>query len=120
MSGRIVCCSARSVPIDAATMNTMAAMTARMLLRMAMQVSGRLGFGGSGRVGGEAVDLAADMGGFGGGVGQGNGPVEGLPGFRVAAELQQERAPHAEEVEIAAERIGQGLDHRQGLGRALR
>src|SRR3954468_1208786 len=118
MAGRIECSSARSVPMDAATTKTTPARTARMLLRMAMQVvSGGRGLGGF-CVGGQPVDLAADVGGLGGGVGERNGPVEGLPGLRVAAELQQEGPARAEEVEIAAERLRQRLDHRQGLRRA--
>ncbi len=56
------------------------------------------------------------MGGLGGGVGQGDGAAPGLARLRMAAELEQQRPLHPEEVEIAAERLFQRLDHGQGLG----
>src|SRR6185369_2066443 len=48
----------------------------------------------------EAVEVHADVRGFGRGIRQGNGTVEGCPGLVVAAELHQEGAAHAEEVKI--------------------
>ena len=51
------------------------------------------------------------MGGLRRGMGQRDRPVEGSAGFLIAAELHQEGTPDPEEMEIAGERLGQGLDH---------
>jgi hypothetical protein len=68
----------------------------------------------------EAVEVHADVGGFGGGVGQPDGVAEGDPGFRVAPQLQQQPAAHAVEVEVAAQRLLQRFDQGQRLLRAPR
>src|SRR5262245_59577742 len=59
----------------------------------------------------QAVEVHADVGGFGGSVGERNGAVEGGAGFVVAAELHQEGAAHAEEVKIVRQPLFQRLDH---------
>src|SRR6186713_392225 len=59
----------------------------------------------------QAVDVHADVGGFGRGVCERNGAVEGGAGFVVAAELHQEGAAHAEEMKIVRQPRRQGVDH---------
>src|SRR5436190_10560906 len=48
----------------------------------------------------QAVEVHADVGGFGRSVRQRNGAIEGRAGFVIAAELHQEGAAHAEEMKI--------------------
>ncbi len=59
----------------------------------------------------EAVEVHADVGGFGGRIGERDGAVERDAGLFVAAELHQERAAHAEEMEIIRQPRRQRLDH---------
>ena len=61
----------------------------------------------------QAVEMHADVGGFGRGVGQRNGAVEGDSRLVVAAKLHQERAAHAEEVKIVRQPLAERLDHVQ-------
>src|SRR4051794_15849874 len=58
----------------------------------------------------QAVEVHADVGGFGRSVRQRNGAVEGGARFVVAAELHQEGAAHAEEVKIVRQPLRQRLD----------
>src|SRR3569623_1695379 len=51
----------------------------------------------------QAVDVHADVGSRGGGIGQCDGAVEGDTGFVVAAELHQEGAAYAVEMKIVGE-----------------
>src|ERR1700675_3212212 len=59
----------------------------------------------------QAVEMHPDVGGFGGSVGERDGAVERDPSLVVAAQLHQERAAHAEEMEIIRKPLRQRLDH---------
>ena len=61
----------------------------------------------------QPVDMHADMRGLGRRIGERDGLVEGVAGLRAAAELDQQRALHAEEVEIGRQLGRQRLDHRE-------
>src|SRR5215471_6610627 len=59
----------------------------------------------------QAIEMHADVGGFGRGVGQRNGTVEGDARLIVAAELHQEGAAHAEIMKIVRQPQRQWFDH---------
>src|SRR5262245_66512851 len=59
----------------------------------------------------QAIEMHADVGGFGRGVGQRNGAIEGDPRLVVAAKLHQESAAHAEVMKIVRQPRCQRLDH---------
>src|SRR4029078_2990559 len=63
-----------------------------------------------GAVAHQAVEMHADMGGFGRGIGERDGAVEGDAGFLVASELHQEGAAHAEEMKIIGKARRERLD----------
>ena len=65
----------------------------------------------------QPIQMHADMRGLGRGIGERDGAVEGDQRFVVAAELHQEGAAHAEEMEIVRQPRRQRLDH---LERRLR
>ena len=67
----------------------------------------------------EPVEVLPDVSGLRGGVGERDGPVEGDAGLLRAAELRQEGALHAEEVEIAGEPRLQRLDQGERRRRTL-
>src|ERR1700761_3091556 len=66
----------------------------------------------------QAIQMHADMGGFGGCVGERDRAVKGDAGFVVAAKLHQEGTAHAEEMKIIGESRRQRLDHLQRRLRA--
>src|SRR5690606_33774437 len=61
--------------------------------------------------GGEAVEVGADVRRLGRGVGERDRPVEGDARLLGAAELLEQSALQAEEVEIARKALGERLDH---------
>src|SRR5215216_1431062 len=67
----------------------------------------------------EAVEVQPDVRGFRRRMGECDRLVERSARLLGASELHEQRALHAEEMEIAGERRGERLDHRQGGGRPL-
>src|SRR6516162_10828299 len=61
----------------------------------------------------QAIEMHADMGGFGRGIGERDRAIEGDARLVVAAKLHQKRAAYAEEVEIIRKPRRQGLDQFQ-------
>src|SRR5436309_15641196 len=61
----------------------------------------------------QMIEMLADVRGLGGRVGERDRAVEGDTRLLVAAELLEQAALEAEEMEIAGERLGQRLDHRE-------
>src|SRR5260221_5654684 len=61
------------------------------------------------RVRDQTVEVHADVRCLGGGVGQGDGALEGGAGLAAAAELQEQRALHPEIMEVTRQLVGQRL-----------
>src|SRR5689334_15730777 len=66
----------------------------------------------------QAVEVLADVGRLGGGAGEGDRLLEGGARLGRAAELEEQGAAQAEEVEVAVELGGERLDQRERLGGA--
>ena len=61
----------------------------------------------------QPVEMRADVGGFRGGVGERDRPIEGDPRLVAAAELLQVPERETEEIEVAGEFWGERLDQRK-------